>query len=239
MPSAMTETRTHQALVAFGANLGDTTGMFRTVCRKMEEQPTVLAVRSSELFETEPVGTVSPSGSYTNAVFALTLGEEWTPDALLRFLLEMEHVLGRQRQTHWESRCVDLDLLLFDDVEIHDFPQLVLPHPLMPWRRFVLEPAVQVAADWVHPGTGLTIAELLQGLNRSEPRILRLSTASPEEWEAADCVVNDTLADREDVRAWARSRHLPYIDCRDAFRGGETPDCDLIVQVIQNAYETK
>ena len=79
---------------------------------------------------------------------------------------KVEADLGRQRIEHWGPRTIDLDLLLYDNLTLAD-PDLVIPHPRMAWRRFVLEPAAEVAPEMLHPGTGWTIARLLDHLNQT------------------------------------------------------------------------
>ena len=88
------------------------------------------------------------------------------PQALLAEFQKVEADLGRQRNEHWGPRTIDLDLLLYDDLTLAD-PDLVVPHPRMAWRRFVLEPAAEVAPEMLHPGTGWTIARLLDHLNQT------------------------------------------------------------------------
>jgi deoxyadenosine/deoxycytidine kinase len=83
---------------------------------------------------------------------------------------QIENSLGRRRAERWGSRTVDLDLLLYDDLVLND-PSLVLPHPRMAWRRFVLEPAAEVAGTMLHPTIGWTIARLLEHLNLARPYV--------------------------------------------------------------------
>jgi len=85
---------------------------------------------------------------------------------LLAELQKIETGLGRQRIEHWGPRTIDLDLLLYDNLSCTG-SALVLPHPRMAWRRFVLEPAAEVAAEMLHPGTRWTVARLLDHLNRT------------------------------------------------------------------------
>src|SRR5690242_12841955 len=85
------------------------------------------------------------------------------PHALLQRLLEIERSLGRQRQQKWDSRPIDLDLLLFGDRVLND-PDLKLPHPRMHERRFVLQPLAELAPDVIHPSLGKRMVELLSVL---------------------------------------------------------------------------
>ena len=87
---------------------------------------------------------------------------------MLAELARIEGQLGRRRSERWGPRTIDLDLLLYGELVL-DGPSLVLPHPRMAWRRFVLEPASEVAPSMLHPTTGWTVAGLLDHLNRSVP----------------------------------------------------------------------
>jgi uncharacterized repeat protein (TIGR04138 family) len=86
---------------------------------------------------------------------------------LLDVLLDIERSMGRQRQQRWEPRVIDLDLILYGD-RITETLSLVVPHPRMHERRFVLEPLAEIAPDVVHPGAGMTIRELLADLDEPE-----------------------------------------------------------------------
>ncbi|MBR3218317.1 MAG: 2-amino-4-hydroxy-6-hydroxymethyldihydropteridine diphosphokinase, partial [Thermoguttaceae bacterium] len=105
-------------------------------------------------------------GDFLNAVGVLQTCLEPLP--LLDLLLEIEQRFGRVRLVHWGPRTLDLDLLLYDD-KVISAERLTVPHPLMSQRRFVLEPAAEVAADWVHPTLGKTIRELLARLDQPHP----------------------------------------------------------------------
>ena len=102
--------------------------------------------------------------AYLNAVAVLqtSLG----PQSLLAEFQKVEADLGRQRMEQWGPRTIDLDLLLYDNLTLAA-PDLIIPHPRMAWRRFVLQPAAEVAPEMLHPGTGWTIARLLDHLNQT------------------------------------------------------------------------
>src|SRR5208283_701934 len=113
--------------------------------------------------ETLPVGGPAQS-AYLNA--AAVLQTSLSPQALLAELQRAETDLGRQRFETWGPRTVDLDLLLYDNLVMAE-PNLVVPHPRMAWRRFVLEPAAEVAPEMLHPSTAWTITRLLNHLNQT------------------------------------------------------------------------
>jgi 2-amino-4-hydroxy-6-hydroxymethyldihydropteridine diphosphokinase len=88
--------------------------------------------------------------------------------ALLKYLLEIEKSLGRKRIERWGPRTVDLDIIFFGD-RIIDEVDLVVPHPELVRRLFVLEPLNEIVPDWLHPGLGETVSVLLNNFQQSHP----------------------------------------------------------------------
>jgi 2-amino-4-hydroxy-6-hydroxymethyldihydropteridine diphosphokinase len=143
----------HQAFVALGSNLGDRTARLQAASARLEREPEVELVARSRIFETEPVGP--PQGRYLNAVVELSTSLE--PRSLLARLFAIEALAGRRRTSQRnEPRSLDLDLLLYDDVCL-DEADLIVPHPRMHERGFVLEPLCDLAPDLVHPRLGLAV----------------------------------------------------------------------------------
>ena len=130
--------------------------------------PQTRLVACSSYLPTAPVGGPPGQGEFLNA--AATVETGLSAAQLHRALLEIEAQLGRQREQHWAARTLDLDLLLYDDLVLRT-NDLTVPHPAMAYRRFVLEPAVEIAANWTHPIIGWTIAELVAHLNNAEPYV--------------------------------------------------------------------
>jgi len=119
----------------------------------------------SPFYETSPVG-VTDQPSFYNAV--LRLHTEFSPHELLERLLHIETaVFGRIRTTLWGPRRMDLDLLLHGEVAVSD-DRLIVPHPRMTERRFVLQPLCDIAPELVHPIMGKSMAELLAALQSDE-----------------------------------------------------------------------
>jgi 2-amino-4-hydroxy-6-hydroxymethyldihydropteridine diphosphokinase len=128
----------HTAFIALGSNLGVPEGKVRQGIAALAELPQVQLVAASSLYRSAPVGhTDQPD--FVNAVARLSTG--LAPQALLAALLAIEQRFGRERSFRNAPRTLDLDLLLYD-AQCIDEPRLVVPHPRMHERAFVLAPLV-------------------------------------------------------------------------------------------------
>ncbi|MFM7057222.1 MAG: 2-amino-4-hydroxy-6-hydroxymethyldihydropteridine diphosphokinase, partial [Planctomycetota bacterium] len=155
-----------QFLAALGGNLGAQPELFSTALRWLEDHGLKLRACSS-LIRTAPVGSVA-GHEFLNAA-ALMEGHVG-PEQVLRLFQQVENISGRTRAVRWGPRTLDLDLLLADDAMIHS-PSLILPHPAMWYRDFVLRPATEIAGDLQHP---LLQCSLQQLFGRLQERPLRL-----------------------------------------------------------------
>jgi len=144
-------------LIGLGSNEGDRRAVLALALEELGRRPGIAVVRQSRLIETAPVGGPRGQGLFLNA--AALLETTLSPEALLAVLQQVEDSLGRRRATRWGPRTIDLDLLLFDQ-HVISTPSLTVPHPRMAWRRFVLEPAAEVAPGMIHPILGWSVARL-------------------------------------------------------------------------------
>jgi len=161
----------HRAWVGLGSNLGDPTQQLGAALDAMSSTPGIAVLARSSLYRTKAWGD-QRQPDFLNAVVALHV----TIDAnqLLDALLEIELMLGRTRDTRrWGPRTIDLDLLLFDDCVL-DSERLVLPHPRMHERAFVLVPLLELCGDIDIPGHGAASA-CLERIGTEEVERLDLS----------------------------------------------------------------
>jgi 2-amino-4-hydroxy-6-hydroxymethyldihydropteridine diphosphokinase len=163
LQSRLVYRRGMRAYVGLGANLGDREAAISQALRLLGEADGVDVVAVSSLRETEPWGPVEQPPFLNGAAAVETTRG---PRELLELLLAVEHRLGRVRAgERFGPRTIDLDLLLYDDVEFEE-PGLTLPHPRLHERRFALEPLAELAPDAVVPGRG-PVSELLSALDVS------------------------------------------------------------------------
>jgi 2-amino-4-hydroxy-6-hydroxymethyldihydropteridine diphosphokinase len=148
------------AYIGIGSNMGDKVLNCKNAIEEMNRLPGCTVTASSSFYKTEPVGMENQDW-YINCVSQLNTSLD--PFQLIKALLSIEQAMGRRRKKRWESRIIDLDILLFGR-EIIQSPDLVIPHPLMHKRRFVLEPLAQLAPELLHPVLTITIRRLLEGL---------------------------------------------------------------------------
>ncbi|MEN6406466.1 MAG: 2-amino-4-hydroxy-6-hydroxymethyldihydropteridine diphosphokinase [Thermoguttaceae bacterium] len=155
-------------LIALGSNQGDRRATLEAAVAQMARHPQITVAAVSGWRETTPIGGPVGQPRFLNG--AVRIDTSLEPRGLLSFLQQVETDWGRCREEPWGPRTLDLDLLLYD-FQVLDEPGLVVPHPRMAWRRFVLEPAAEVAGAMVHPMIGWTVAQLLDHLNTARPYV--------------------------------------------------------------------
>ena len=148
-----------RAALGLGSNVGDRRAHLETALSGLRARLEVLSV--SRFLATEPVGG-PPQGEFLNA--AALVETELSPRALLELAQALEEAAGRERDARWGPRTLDIDLLLYGDEVVRD-ADLVIPHPRLHERRFVLEPLAEIAPDWIVPRLDRTVRELREDLH--------------------------------------------------------------------------
>ncbi|HEY1602085.1 MAG TPA: 2-amino-4-hydroxy-6-hydroxymethyldihydropteridine diphosphokinase [Pirellulales bacterium] len=155
-------------LVALGANIGDRRGTLLQAVAQLAAAPGVTVRAESGWQDTLAVGGPPEQPEYLNG--AVLLETSLAAPAVLSILKQIEVSLGRVRDVRWGPRTVDLDLLLYDDLVLTS-PDLTVPHPRMAFRRFVIEPAAEIAGWMRHPTIGWTLRALRDHLRHAVPYV--------------------------------------------------------------------
>jgi 2-amino-4-hydroxy-6-hydroxymethyldihydropteridine diphosphokinase len=152
------------AYLSLGSNLGDRQAQLAAAIERIRRLPETSLEAVSRVLENPAVGGPVDSPPFLNQAVRIqtTLGSH----ALLKHTLQIERDLGRQQRQRWAPREIDVDILLYGD-KIISSDELVIPHPLMHERRFVLEPLAEIAPDALHPVLQMTVRGLLDNLDRS------------------------------------------------------------------------
>jgi 2-amino-4-hydroxy-6-hydroxymethyldihydropteridine diphosphokinase len=145
------------AFLGLGSNLGDRLGNLQAAADALDQEPGIRVVASSRVWETAPVGG-PPQPDYLNAV--LRVETDGTARELLHAAHRVEAALGRVRAERWGARTIDVDVLLFGQERI-DEPDLVVPHPRLTRRAFVVVPLLELDADPPMPDGGSLTARRL------------------------------------------------------------------------------
>ncbi len=148
------------AYIGLGSNIGDRKKNIEDAINLIEITPDIKIIKKSSLYITEPIGYVGQDCFLNSVIEVIT---KLSPDELLHRCQAIEDKMGRVRTMFWGPRIIDLDILLFGD-EIVEDDKLIIPHPLMHNRRFVLIPLVEIAPDIMHPKLNKTASELLHQL---------------------------------------------------------------------------
>ena len=149
-----------KAYLAIGSNMGEKAAYIKEAVEKLVQNPKIRKVRMSELLVTKPYGGVEQDDFLNGAIELETL---YTPMELLEFLQQTEAEAGRERLVHWGPRTLDLDILFYEDV-VSDIPRLMIPHPDMQNREFVLKPLAELCPYYRHPLTGKAVMQMLKEL---------------------------------------------------------------------------
>jgi len=140
----------NDAYIALGSNLEDPIRQIQSAYEKIAELPDTHLLQRSSLYKSEPVGSLNQP-DYINAV--AKIDTILTPFELLEALLSIELQHDRVREYRNSPRTLDLDILLYDKLQLHD-DKLIIPHPRMSQRAFVLCPLFEIAPECHIPGHG-------------------------------------------------------------------------------------
>jgi dihydropteroate synthase/2-amino-4-hydroxy-6-hydroxymethyldihydropteridine diphosphokinase len=151
----------HTVYIGLGTNQGDRLENIRGAISRFYPELTLIGL--SPLYETEPWG-YEHQPEFLNIVAKVSV--DLSPAALIDHLKGMEAAMGRKKTFRYGPRIIDLDILFYDDLVLED-ERVSIPHPSMEGRAFVLVPLGDLAPDLVHPGTGRSVREMLQGLDTS------------------------------------------------------------------------
>ena len=152
--------KTSQVFIALGSNLENPIFQIQQAFEELKQRPGIRLISQSSLYKSAPVGRLDQP-DFINAVVLIETC--LAPHGLLQALLDIERCHGRIREFLNAPRTLDLDILLYDDLECCD-EKLTLPHPRMSQRAFVLKPLMEIAPDCHIPGYG-SIAPLLAACN--------------------------------------------------------------------------
>ena len=186
------------ALIALGGNTGEVRTTFDTAQRSRDDTPGVTVTAASRAYRTPAVGAAA-GGEFLNA--AATIETTLSPHELLGVLQRLEENAGRARTTHWGPRSLDLDLVLFGNIRVAS-DGLTVPHPGLHWRRFVLDPACEIAEDWNEPN-GVTVRSCRQRL-RGRPLRTGMMTDDAEFVDRLAAELNEPR--RISIQRWVPGR---------------------------------
>ncbi|MGH9913803.1 MAG: 2-amino-4-hydroxy-6-hydroxymethyldihydropteridine diphosphokinase [Pyrinomonadaceae bacterium] len=154
------ESPTFRAYIGLGSNLGDRAGNLLLAIGGLVNAGLPVS-RLSSIYETEPED-ISAQPDFLNMAIELA-GRLPSPEELLSNCMSIEDALGRERVIPRGARTIDLDLLLYED-HVIESEQLILPHPRMHKRKFVLAPLAEIAPTQIHPLLGVSVSQLLKEL---------------------------------------------------------------------------
>jgi 2-amino-4-hydroxy-6-hydroxymethyldihydropteridine diphosphokinase len=179
-----------RCLIGCGSNLGRRRDLLDRAVELLGCMPGISVRAVSRFRETAAVGGPPGQPAFLNG--ACLIETDLPPGGVLETLAAVERTLHRERTERWAARTIDLDLLLYDDVVL-DTPDLTIPHPRMATRRFVLEPAAEIAGDLTVPPGGCTVRDLLDNISAPHPLVAVVGVPGSGASEIASVVADAVM----------------------------------------------
>lgn len=154
----------HQVYIGLGSNMGDRMAYLTEAIEALRRLPLGREVKAAPIIETEPYGYIDQE-NFLNTVVSMEVLYE--PYELLHLLHQIEKEANRERKIHWGPRTLDLDILLYDH-QVTEKKDLVIPHPELEKRLFVLEPLCELNPYGVHPVLGKRYQDLKEDLRKTQ-----------------------------------------------------------------------
>ena len=160
----------HTVFISIGSNIGDRLGNCKKAIKGLADNENIRLIKLSSFYETEPWGEIEQDW-FINC--AANIETTLDAKALFALLQDIEKGLGRNRGKKGGARVIDLDILFFNR-DVTETKEIIIPHPLLHKRRFVLTPASEIAPDFIHPVLKKRVADLLRGLDDNK-KVVRLN----------------------------------------------------------------
>lgn len=150
-----------RVFLALGSNVGDSESFLKKA-KDMLESEYIKIKKESKIYKTKPWGNLEQDDFLNQVIEIETF---FNASLLLKEINEIEKKLGRERKIHWGPRTIDIDILFIDDEKIYK-DDLIVPHPYIEKRNFVLEPLKEIAPYFIHPVLNKSILDLFLDLNK-------------------------------------------------------------------------